>query len=104
MPRNARFVRPVSGYGSGTMLTRCSQPGCETLVLGGRCLEHEYPQNRVFVRGRPFVAHITVAPTDARFAPPRIVAGRRPAGGIGTLVTAPETLRHGQPVDLLQPL
>jgi hypothetical protein len=101
MPRNARFVRHASGYGSGTMLTRCAEPGCETFVLGGCCLEHEYPQTRIFVRGRPFVA---VMPTDARLARPRIVAHRRLAGAIGSLVTAPETLRHGQPIDLLQPL
>lgn len=36
------------------MLTTCSEPGCATLVMGGRCLEHESPQARAFVRGRPF--------------------------------------------------
>lgn len=46
-----------------TMLTRCAEPGCETLVLGGRCLEHEAPQTRIFVRGRPFVRTLTVAAT-----------------------------------------
>jgi hypothetical protein len=35
------------------MLTTCSEPGCATLVLGGRCIEHERPATRVFVRGRP---------------------------------------------------
>ncbi|MGH3132976.1 MAG: hypothetical protein ACRDNY_04405 [Gaiellaceae bacterium] len=38
------------------MLTTCSEPGCSTLVMGGRCIEHERPQMRVFVRGRPYVA------------------------------------------------
>jgi hypothetical protein len=48
-----------------TMLTRCTEPGCETLVLGGRCLEHEAPQTRIFVRGRPFVRSVMArSPTD----------------------------------------
>jgi hypothetical protein len=38
------------------MLTTCSEPGCETLVMGGRCLEHDQRPARVFVRGRPLVA------------------------------------------------
>lgn len=37
------------------MLTTCSEPGCATLVMGGRCIEHERPATRVFVRGRPLV-------------------------------------------------
>lgn len=36
------------------MLTTCSEPGCATLVMGGRCLEHERRPSRSFVRGRPF--------------------------------------------------
>ena len=36
------------------MLTTCSEPGCTTLVMGGRCLEHEKAPTRIFVRGRPF--------------------------------------------------
>ena len=38
------------------MLTTCSEPGCATLVMGGRCIEHEQVTTRVFVRGRPLVA------------------------------------------------
>jgi hypothetical protein len=38
------------------MLTTCSEPGCATLVMGGRCLDHERASTRVFVRGRPFAA------------------------------------------------
>jgi hypothetical protein len=38
------------------MLTTCSEPGCSTLVMGGRCLEHEQITTRVFVRGRPLIA------------------------------------------------
>ena len=37
------------------MLTTCTEPGCTTLVMGGRCVEHEPLQTRAFVRGRPFV-------------------------------------------------
>jgi hypothetical protein len=36
------------------MLTTCSEPGCVTLVMGGRCLEHERRPTRAFVRGRPY--------------------------------------------------
>lgn len=36
------------------MLTTCQEPGCTTIVMGGRCLEHERHPARVFVRGRPF--------------------------------------------------
>jgi hypothetical protein len=36
------------------MLTICTEPGCTTLVMGGRCVEHEPSQTRLFVRGRPF--------------------------------------------------
>ena len=41
------------------MLTICSEPGCSTLVMGGRCVEHERRPTRVFVRGRPL---LTTAP------------------------------------------
>ena len=37
------------------MLTTCSEPGCATLVMGGRCIEHDEIPTRVFVRGRPLV-------------------------------------------------
>jgi len=36
------------------MLTTCSEPGCVTIVMGGRCLEHERRPSRTFARGRPF--------------------------------------------------
>jgi hypothetical protein len=38
------------------MLTICSEPGCSTLVMGGRCLEHERLPVREFVRGRPLIS------------------------------------------------
>jgi hypothetical protein len=37
------------------IVRKCAEPGCDTLVVGGLCLEHEAPMTRVFVRGRPFV-------------------------------------------------
>jgi hypothetical protein len=57
------------------MLTTCSEPGCTTLVMGGRCLEHETPPTRIFVRGRPF----------ATASAARTVTG----GSIATLTTTP---------------
>jgi hypothetical protein len=36
------------------LLTTCVEPGCTTLCMGGRCVEHDRPRTRVFVRGRPF--------------------------------------------------
>ena len=38
------------------MLTICSEPGCSTIVMGGRCLEHERRPIREFVRGRPLIS------------------------------------------------
>jgi hypothetical protein len=37
------------------MLTICSEPGCKTIVMGGRCLEHERRQVKTYVRGRPYI-------------------------------------------------
>ena len=55
IPLRRPHVSSVTWMGSGhEVLTTCIEPGCETLVLGGRCLEHERPQTRIFVRGRPF--------------------------------------------------
>lgn len=34
----------------------CSLPGCSTLTIGDRCIDHEQPirVNAIFGRGRPF--------------------------------------------------
>jgi hypothetical protein len=54
------------------MLKRCAEPGCDTFVLGGFCLDHELPQTRVFVRGRPFVPAVAMsAPAGFRGRAPR---------------------------------
>jgi hypothetical protein len=48
------------------MLTICTEPGCTTLVMGGRCVEHESPRTHVFVRGRPFVSGTSTREASAR--------------------------------------
>jgi hypothetical protein len=35
---------------------RCTFDGCTVLTIGSRCLEHDLPVRRTFVRGRPFGA------------------------------------------------
>jgi hypothetical protein len=47
------------------MLTTCAKPGCDTFVLGGFCMEHEVPQTRIFVRGRPFVPSVGARSVNA---------------------------------------
>jgi hypothetical protein len=71
------------------MLKRCAEPGCDTFVLGGFCLDHELPPTRVFVRGRPFVPAVTASSSTAfaehaPFEPGRVFA----RGSSGVLVTA----------------
>jgi hypothetical protein len=36
------------------IVTQCTTPGCETLTIGPRCVEHDFVRPRVFVRGRPW--------------------------------------------------
>ncbi len=48
-----------------SMLSPCVTPGCNTLTMGGTCVEHDAPVETVFPRGR---AHPT----------PPLVAGRLP--------------------------
>jgi hypothetical protein len=48
------------------MLTICTEPGCTTFVMGGRCVEHESPQTHVFVRGRPFESAASAREASAR--------------------------------------
>jgi hypothetical protein len=72
------------------MLTTCSEPGCATLVLGGRCIEHERPATRVFVRGRPLVG------PHAR--PKGGVYGTRPLATTGVVRT--HEAHDGVPVGL----
>jgi hypothetical protein len=75
------------------MLTTCSEPGCATLVMGGRCLEHERRPVRAFVRGRPFDAREADASTPSGY-------------GVATLAVtgAASTLDVAEPVDLAREL
>jgi hypothetical protein len=66
------------------MLTTCSEPGCATLVMGGRCLEHERGPARVFVRGRPFIAA-----GDTASAAPDVVAS------VASTTIVPSVELHG---------
>jgi hypothetical protein len=38
------------------IIGRCTFDGCTVLTIGSRCLEHDLPVRRTFVRGRPFAA------------------------------------------------
>ena len=38
------------------ILGRCTVDGCTVLTIGGRCVEHDIPVRRTFVRGRPYAA------------------------------------------------
>ena len=63
----ARQHRSVSScLGGGTrrsMVRPCGHPGCGVLTLGSRCLVHDSPVTRIFMRGRP-VARSCVAIRD----------------------------------------
>ena len=36
------------------IIGRCTSDGCTVLTIGSRCVEHDLPVRRNFVRGRPF--------------------------------------------------
>jgi hypothetical protein len=36
------------------IIQRCTFDGCAQLTIGPRCVEHDVPVTRTFVRGRPF--------------------------------------------------
>jgi len=38
------------------ILGRCTVDGCTVLTIGSRCVEHDIPVRRTFVRGRPYAA------------------------------------------------
>lgn len=45
-------VDPFRPYG---LLSVCPVPGCSMMTMGGTCVAHDPPVERVFPRGRPFV-------------------------------------------------
>ena len=55
------------------ILGRCTFDGCTVLTIGSRCVEHDLPVRRTFVRGRPFAAAAS-RPQSAR---PRHPAAHR---------------------------
>jgi hypothetical protein len=73
------------------MLMTCSEPGCATLVMGGRCLEHERRPVRAFVRGRPFDAGEADTTTPSRYGVATLTAT-----GAASAFDVPE------PVDLVR--
>ena len=48
------------------IVTECTAPGCDTLTMGPLCVHHDFPVERVFVRGRPF----TRKPVEWRLTTP----------------------------------
>ena len=38
------------------ILAKCTFDGCTVLTIGSRCVEHDVPVRRTFVRGRPYAA------------------------------------------------
>jgi len=38
------------------IIGRCTYDGCNVLTIGSRCVEHDIPVRRTFVRGRPYAA------------------------------------------------
>ncbi len=45
-----------------SIVTQCTATGCKTLTVGPLCIEHELPQTKEFVRGRPAPNVIPSAP------------------------------------------
>ncbi len=65
------------GYsrGLGGMLRQCSEPGCFTLTLGGRCIDHELVVVREMPRGAPHPLPIPASMRSAwrPVADPRVI-------------------------------
>jgi hypothetical protein len=51
------------------ILGRCTFEGCNVLTIGTRCVEHDVPVTRVFVRGRPFSPRSATTMVAAQSAP-----------------------------------
>jgi hypothetical protein len=41
------------------ILRKCTFDGCTVLTIGPRCVEHDLPVRRTFVRGRPYAGAAT---------------------------------------------
>jgi hypothetical protein len=67
------------------IIDRCTVDGCTVLTIGSRCVEHDLPVTRTFVRGRPFaIAASTQTPlarsTRTQMVSTTLVRSRRTAG------------------------
>ena len=49
----------------GGMLRECSEPGCDTLTLGGRCVAHDRAVVAEMPRGVPYLLPASVSLDDA---------------------------------------
>ena len=47
------------------MLRECSEPGCDTLTLGGRCVAHDRAVVAEMPRGVPYLLPASVSLDDA---------------------------------------
>ena len=56
------------------IIGRCTFDGCTVLTIGSRCVEHDVPVTRTFVRGRPFAAAPTSTQSPALVTRQRIVS------------------------------
>jgi hypothetical protein len=84
------------------MLTTCNEPGCPTLVMGGRCIEHERRPTRIFVRGRPFTP--VVSATTGTAAADDGVAVMTATTSLHTHARAPQGARQLRAAaELLEP-
>ena len=46
------------------ILGRCTFDGCTVLTIGSRCVEHDAPVRRTFIRGRPYVPALSSRHSD----------------------------------------
>ena len=56
------------------IIGRCTFDGCTVLTIGSRCVEHDVPVTRTFVRGKPFNVATAIHAATAFVAP--VQAGR----------------------------
>jgi len=59
----------------GGMLKACSEPGCDTLTLGGRCVSHDLPVPVELPRGVPHLEPVPASMQDiwTPIADPRLL-------------------------------
>ncbi len=53
------------------IIGRCTIDGCAMLTIGSRCVEHDFPVTRTFVRGRPFQRNAPSVGAAAQMEPGR---------------------------------